>query len=274
MNESALDFSKRYGPTALVTGASDGIGAAMLAELAARGLNLVLAARRADRLEAHATSLRSDHGVEVLVVPVDLGTNEGPDNLVAATRGQDIGLYVACAGFGTAGRFMDNCASDELNMIDVNCHALTAVLHPLARQMAARGRGGIILMSSIVAFQGVANSANYAATKAYVQTLAEGLAAELASSGVDVLASAPGPVNTGFATRADMQMGSAASPETVAKATLRALGKTVTTRPGGQSKLLGYGLAMLPRSFRSRIMGQIMQGMTKHRDANKEKTTA
>ncbi|MCE8000923.1 MAG: SDR family NAD(P)-dependent oxidoreductase [Rhodobiaceae bacterium] len=274
MNRSAHNFSKRYGPAALVTGASDGIGAALATELAARGLNLIITARRADRLEALATSLRSDHGVEVLVVPVDLGINQGPDNLVDATSGQDIGLYVACAGFGTAGRFIDNSASEELNMIDVNCHAMTAVLHPLARQMAARRRGGIILMSSIVAFQGVGNSANYAATKAYVQTLAEGLAAELTSSGVDVLASAPGPVETGFATRADMQMGGAATPQTIAKATLQALGRTVTTRPGAQSKMLGYSLAMLPRRLRSRILGQIMQGMTKHRDANKEKTTA
>ena len=127
--------------------------------------------------------------------------------------------------------------------------------------MRARGKGGIILMSSIVAFQGVPNSANYAATKAYVQTLAEGLSRELGPSGVSVLSSAPGPVHTGFASRAGMQMGGATTAQTVARATLNALGQSTTTRPGLRSKLLGYGLGTLPRGIRSRILGTIMKGM-------------
>lgn len=260
-------FRAKYGPWALVTGASDGIGAAMAGDLAGRGLNLVLVARRQDRLEALAGRLRSAHGVEVQVVAADLGTQAGVDAVLGQIEGREVGLYVGAAGFGSAGRFVQTSAAQELNMIDVNCRALCALAHPLARAMQARGRGGIVLMSSIVAFQGVANSANYAATKAYVQSLAEGLAAELRPFGVDVLASAPGPVETGFAARADMRMGSAATPEVVARATLAALGRRRTIRPGGLAKLLGYGLGMLPRGLRSRILGQIMTGMTRHRDA-------
>jgi short-subunit dehydrogenase len=118
-------------------------------------------------------------------------------------------------------------------------------------------------MSSVLAFQGTPMSANYAATKAYVQSLAEGLGQELKSSGVDVLASAPGPVATGFATRAGIQMALAAAPDRVARATLAALGRQTTVRPGGLSKLLGWSLATAPRALRVMIMGRIMRGMVR-----------
>lgn len=270
MQPSDRNFARRYGPWALVTGASSGIGAGIATELAGSGLNLFLVARSEERLTALATACRKDHGFDVVTLAADLGLQDGIQHVLASIDSKDIGLYVACAGFGTAGPFVQNTVSDELNMIDVNCRALAALVHPIARKMMARGQGGIILMSSIVAVQGVANAANYAATKAYVQTFAEGLAKELVPRGVDVLASAPGPVDTGFAERADMRMSGAASPQKVATATLQALGKGGATRPGAQSKLLGYSLAMLPRSARSRIMGQIMTGMTKHHDASRK----
>jgi uncharacterized protein len=267
MNVASERFAAKYGPWALVTGASEGIGAALATELGARGLNLILVARRGDRLDALARSLSAAQGVTVEIIAAELGAASGVDAVLARVTGREIGLYVGSAGFGTSGAFVANPVAQELNMIDVNCRALCALAHPLAQAMQVRGRGGIVLMSSLVAFQGVANSANYAATKAYVQTLAEGLAAELRPFGVDVLASAPGPVDTGFAARADMRMGAAATPEAVAKATLAALGRRTTVRPGGLAKLLGYGLGMLPRGLRSRIMGGIMTGMTRHRDA-------
>lgn len=267
MSTSSGIFAASYGPWALVTGASEGIGAAFAAELAARGLNLVLVARRRDRLEALAARLQAEHRIAVRVIAADLGTGAGVAQVLAAVRDCDVGLYVGAAGFGTAGTFVQNGIDRELNMIDVNCRALCALAHPMARAMQARGRGGIVLMSSIVAFQGVANSANYAATKAYVQILAEGLAAELRPFGVHVLASASGPVDSGFAARAGMKMGRASTPEVVARATLAALGRKDTVRPGGLAKLLGFGLGMLPRGMRLRIMGQIMTGMTRHRNA-------
>ena len=130
-----------------------------------------------------------------------------------------------------------------------------------------RGGGGMILMSSIVAFQGTPFAAHYAATKAYVQSLAEGIAPELANRGIDVLACAPGPVASGFAARADMRMGAAETTERVARGALDALGQRKTVYPGALSKLLTGSLAMLPRRFRSVIMARIMRGMTKHQDA-------
>jgi len=122
------------------------------------------------------------------------------------------------------------------------------------------------LLASLVGFQGTPFSAHYAATKAYVQSLAEALHVELALSGVDVLASAPGPVQSGFAARAGMHFGVAVKPAEVAQATLDALGCKTTVVPGLLSKILTYSLSALPRSSRVRMMGWVMRGMTKQRD--------
>lgn len=263
-------FKATYGPWALVTGASDGIGREIAQLLAAKGMNLVLVARRADRLTQLADALGAAHRVDARPVAADLGVASDVERITAAIDGVDIGLYVANAGFGSAGAFADIDLGAELNMIDVNCRALTALAHTIANKMRGRQQGGMIFLSSIVAFQGVGNAATYSATKAYVQALAEALALELAADGIDVLASAPGPVATGFAKRADMRMASAATPQIVARATLGALGRRRVVRPGFQSKLLGYGLGILPRRLRSRILTQVMTGTIQHRHDAKE----
>lgn len=255
----------RYGPWAVVTGASEGIGRAIAQELAVAGLNLVLVARRADVLAALGKELAAAHGVETAVVAVDLAQSAGVTELLARTDELDVGLLVAAAGFGTAGRFLDNDLAVELDMLDVNCRAVVALGYHFGRRFVARKRGGLVFLSSLVAFQGAPRAAHYAATKAYVQTLAEGLGAELAPFGVDVLASAPGPVQSGFAARADMRMSQAADPRAVARGTLGALGRRGTVRPGGLAKLLGWSLATLPRWARVRVMTLIMGGMTAHR---------
>lgn len=125
----------------------------------------------------------------------------------------------------------------------------------------------MVLMSSLVGWQGTPYAAHYAATKAYVQSLAEGMHAELKGSGVDVLASAPGPVHSGFATRAGMRMSAAASPADVARISLAALGHKATVVPGALSKLLTYSLAMMPRVARTFVMRHVMRGMTRHQTA-------
>jgi short-subunit dehydrogenase len=219
----------------------------------------VLCARRKDVLEALASELP----VQSRVVAVDLSTRAGVAALAEATRELDVGLLVASAGFGTSGPFLEGALDDELGMIDVNCRALAELSHVFGQRFVARKRGGIVLMSSLVAFQGVPRAANYAATKAYVQSLAEGLRLELAPHGVDVLASAPGPVHSGFAARASMTMGFAQAPAEVARATLAALGKQGTVRPGLLAKLLEFSLQFLPRWGRVRMMGVVMSGMTR-----------
>ena len=253
----------RYGPVAVVTGASSGIGRAMAVQAAAAGLDVVLVARGQQLLDELAVELTASYGVHAQVVAADLGTTAGVTELLEATAGVDVGMLCAAAGFGTSGQFLEADIDTELNMLDVNCRAVLLMTHEFGRRLAARGRGGIVLMGSLVGYQGTPNAAHYAATKAYVQTLAEGLHAELRKSGVDVLSSAPGLVHTGFADRAGMTVGRAVHPHTVAAQSLSALGRRATVAPGGLSKVLSWSLAPLPRSARTRIMGQVMGGMTK-----------
>ncbi|NJR66442.1 MAG: SDR family oxidoreductase [Leptolyngbyaceae cyanobacterium CRU_2_3] len=258
-------FRARYGPWAVVTGASSGIGREIALYLAEAGLNLVLVARSRDVLEQIVSDVTARYGIEARVIDVDLAREKAVEEIEAETSNLDVGLLVAAAGFGTSGLFLDSTLEQEIEMLNVNCRALLSLSLHFGRRLASRGRGGIILMSSIVAFQGVPNSAHYAATKAYVQSLAESLHIELAPLGVDVLSSAPGPVHSGFAARADMRINGAMKPVDVAKTTLDSLGGKFTVLPGMLSKLILYSLAPLPRPMRARIVGMVMAGMTKHK---------
>jgi hypothetical protein len=242
----------------VVTGATSGIGRAIAAELAGAGLSLVLVARDTASLAAVADEL----GSEVVAVTADLSTAEGVAALVGATADLDVGLLVSAAGFGTSGALVDGDPATELAMLDLNCRATYLLGREFGTRLARRGRGGIVLFGSIVGYQGAPGAAHYAATKAYVQTLGEGLRHELAPAGVDVLVSSPGPVHTGFAARAGMTMTRALRPRDVAVATLAALGRRTTVTPGALSKLLRWSLATLPRSARTRVMGRVVAGMT------------
>lgn len=263
-------FRNRYGPWAVVTGASEGIGRAFADHLARRGLNLVLVARRGAILEDMAARYAAKHGIDVRVLTADLSQSGGPDTLADVTAALEVGLVVAAAGYGRSGPLIDSDIDDELRMLDVNCRSVLSTAAHFGRRFARQRRGGIILLSSLFAFQGVPRAANYAATKAYVQSLAEGLRIELAPFGVDVVASAPGPVQSGFAKRADMRMGLAAQPAEVARATLAALGRRSVVRPGWLAKVLEASLIGLPRWGRARILGHVVRGMTRHQDGEKD----
>jgi len=255
-------FQRRYGSWAVVTGASDGIGREFARELAGRGLNLVLVARRQAELQSLCRELSAEHGVECTAHAIDLSTRAGCLAVAQLSEELDVGLLVAAAGFGTSGNFIDESLETERNMLAVNCAAVLDLTWHCARRFAARGRGGVVLLSSIVAFQGVGRSANYAATKAWVQTFAEGLQMELGPVGVDVVAVAPGPVTSGFGARAKMDLGRAMPASLVAGEALDALGRRGLVRPGGLSKLLGWSLATMPRWGRVRVMSRIMGSMT------------
>lgn len=253
-----------YGPWALVTGASSGIGRELAERLAEAGLNLLIVARNKKALEDLAADWRTRYSVQVEVLAADLGEAAGIAAVIAGSQAHDVGLLVAAAGFGTSGPFVAGDVAAERAMLAVNCGALMELSLHFARVMTARGRGGIILLSSMVAFQGVPFAAHYAATKAYVQSLAEALRLELRPSGVHVLAAAPGPVHSRFADRADMVMSMALQPEAVGVPILRALGRKSTVLPGWLTKLLVYSLQTVPRWAKVRIMAKVMGGMTAH----------
>jgi hypothetical protein len=254
------DLLQRYGPTAVVTGASSGIGFAIARELAAFGLDLILVARRSDELQTLSAELEGTSGIKCVALQIDLSD---PHALPQALDelGADVGLCVAAAGFGATDPVASANLDVELNMVDVNCKSVLALSHWAVRHFASKGRGGLMLFSSILAFQGVRNSANYAATKAWNQVFAEGLAAE--NTWIDVLSVAPGPTSTGFGARSGMDTSSGASPEAVAKAAVRALPKGGTVRPTAMNKFLQGGLAMLPRGARTWVISKATATMIK-----------
>jgi uncharacterized protein len=251
----------RYGPWALITGASDGIGRALATQIAAEGINIVLAARSEDKLQALATELRSAHGIQTRVLVADLVDSAAADRIEELTMELDVGLVVLAAGFGTTGTFLETSLTAELQLLAVNVTAVMRLAHTFAGRLAARGTGGIVLFGSIVGWQGVPGQANYAASKAYVQCLAEALYHELAPHGVDVLAVAPGPVDSGFGARAGLAMTSATSTDVVAAAALNALGRRRTVIPGVRGKFLTAALTPLPRRMRSLILRKVIAGM-------------
>lgn len=260
-------LKRQYGPWAVVTGASSGIGLELATRLAESGLNLLLNARGEQRLTAVKTDLEARYGVEVRIVAADGSTPEGVGQVIAATRDLEVGLLIVAAGYGTSGLFLSASIDEEVNMLRVNCEALLILTHHFSRQFAAQQRGGIILMSSMVGFQGTPFAAHYAATKAYVQSLAEALAVELRPNGVDVLAAAPGPVASGFSARAGMEMNMYLTPEQVGIPILKALGRRSTVLPGALTKFLVFSLRTVPRWGKVRIMALVMGGMTKHKRA-------
>lgn len=255
-----------YGTLAMVTGASDGIGRAFAEKLAEAGFDLILVSRRDIELQAIADKLRTKHGVSVDVFATDLSIPSAVARLLEATRKREIGILVAAAGFGTSGAFVQNSIDAELQMIDLNCRAVVELSHGLGHDMAKRGRGAIVLFGSLVGWQGTPAAATYAATKAFIQAFAEGIGEELSSSGVDVMSVAPGPVDSGFANRANMTMGASDSPAQVALESLHALGRRRTVVPGRVGKFLTWSLALLPRQSRVTIMGKVMKGMARSGD--------
>jgi len=241
----------RYGPRALVVGASDGIGAAFASMLAARGLDVVLVARRRELLESLAARLRDEHGVDAEVVVADVGTAEGLAAVAAA--GRDVGLLVCNAAAGPVGSFAHLTPERLDAVLDVNCRAAAHLTRAIGVPMLARGRGGVILLSSMAGDRGAALVAHYAATKAYLRVLAEGLWAEWRPYGVDVLACCPGLVRTPTylatdAARPGRMVPPPMEPDAVARAALAALGHRPVVIPGRWNRLGAFAVArLLPR---------------------------
>jgi uncharacterized protein len=193
-------MSEWKGKTALITGASYGIGAAFAKRLAADGAALVLTARSADRLTALGEELRQKYGTTVTVIAADLADAKAPQHIFDEVRRQNltVDLLVNNAGFGAAGDFAFLPLDKQLEMIQVNVTALVALAHLFVQPMIARRNGAIINLASTASFQGVAYLATYAATKSFILNLSEGLWAECKPYGVRVMALCPGSTESNF----------------------------------------------------------------------------
>jgi hypothetical protein len=192
----------------LVTGASSGFGEEFARQYAAQGHSLVLVARRLDRLQALAETLRRQYGIDVVVEQVDLSDIGAVTQLHRRLRERNIAIDILInnAGHGLQGPFVDSPLDATLAMVQLDIASLTAVTHIFAQDMRARRRGKILLVASLLAYQGVQNFAVYAAAKAYVLRLGEALHRELKRDGITVTTLCPGLSDTGFAAAAQMKI--------------------------------------------------------------------
>jgi short-subunit dehydrogenase len=220
-------------------------------ELAESGFSVALAARREAPLSELAGELRRRFGVETRVLAVDLAHAEACAELEAATRALDLGLVVYNAAFCARGPFLAVSAEDHLRELDVNCRGPVLLAHGFGRRLVTRGRGAIILMSSLSGLQGTALLSNYAATKAFNAVLAEGLWEELRSEGVDVLSCLAGATRTPNFVRSQRPDGEpslrAMDPAQVAREALARLGKGPSSTPGLLNRAAALAMRLLPR---------------------------
>ncbi|MFC4452686.1 SDR family oxidoreductase [Deinococcus sonorensis] len=194
-------------PTALITGASGGIGEAMAVQLAARGIHLLLVARSEGRLQTLADRLSVQHGIRADVVALDLSDPQAPARLqqTVEERGLKVDFLINNAGFASYGEFWTLERQHELDMIQLNITALTELTHRFLPGMLERGRGRVLNVASTAAFMPGPLMAVYYASKAYVLSFSEALNEEVRGTGVAVTALCPGPVQTGFQARAQME---------------------------------------------------------------------
>jgi short-subunit dehydrogenase len=256
-------FCDRYGPWALVAGASKGIGAAFAELLAERGLNLVLIARNQAELTTFARDIERRRGVQVRTIAVDLAVETSLPPLIKEIENLEIGLLVYNAALSPIGPFLSLSPEDHLRVLQTNCRAPLLLTRAAAERMRQRRRGGIVLMSSFSGLQGGPWFAAYSATKAYLITLAESLREELKGDGVDVIAPIAGAVGTPTywsglkGRRSGVPV---MRPEQAARLALKHLGRRGSVVLGLFNTISAFALnKLLGRGARTRLMGRMMK---------------
>jgi short-subunit dehydrogenase len=209
-----------------------------------------------------AEDLQSQQAVGTRVVPVDLSRDDFLPIIERATKDLQVGLLVNNAGIATAGKFLDNDLGSELALLHINNRAALILAHHFGRSMRKQGRGGMIFVSSTVAFAGVPLWSNYAASKAHDLVFAEGLARELRRDGIAVLALCPGTTQTEFWS-SDTKPRFSMQPKAVVDVALRKLGRKTTVVAGWMNSIIAWSTRLLPRSWNAGIFGWVIGGMLK-----------
>ena len=264
-NGNDRSIKKWSGKWALVTGASAGIGMELARQLAAAGANLVLTARRTDRLETLASEFTAKHRVKVEICAADLTRPNAPDEIFAFTSGRGIEIHflINNAGFGAFG-FVHKIPQQRIvEMIQVNCTAVVALTQLYVPAMVARHDGDVMIVSSIAAFQAVPFNSAYAATKAFDLLFSEGIAEELRPFGVRVCALCPGSTTTEFQSVAEQPDRTFRSPETaekVARVGLEGMARNETcVISGGKNWLMVELERLAPRRFVAQMAAKMMR---------------
>lgn len=260
------DYRKRWsGKWALITGASAGIGLELAKLLAASGANLVLTARRADRLAKLAAELSAKHGIQVETLAADLARAEAPAEILNFTERKriEVELLVNNAGFGAFGYGHEIPGARLADMVQVNCAAVVQLTRLYVPAMVERRHGDVLIVASVAAFQAVPFISAYAATKAFDLIFAEGIAEELRPYGVRVCALCPGSTDTEFkdvAQQPDRTFRSAETAEKVARVGLEGLaaGKSCVVS-GAKNRMMVESERLAPRRFIARMAAKMMR---------------
>ena len=260
-------FKEKYGPWALIAGASVGLGASFAHELAQKGLNIALIARRPSPLESLSSEIKERHGVSVKTISLDLASPDMLKTVASETEGLEIGLLVYNTAYMLIGSFFKHPIDKQLRIIDVNCRGPLTLVHHFGQKMIERNRGGVILMTSLSGMQGAAWLASYGASKAFNIVLAEGLWYEMKDRGVDVLACCAGAISTpNYIASQPVSLGGFApkpvTTEKVAREAVAALGKKHMVIPGRAYRFSQTLLErLMSRKRRIKIMADSTQKM-------------
>jgi uncharacterized protein len=262
-----MTLKQKYGSTALVAGASEGIGAAFAEYLAAEGMDLVLIARNPVPLQQFADSLQNKYKVRTMCLTCDLADQNSTQQILEALKGKKVNLIVYNAARTLIGPFIKNSVQDHARMAQVNMMTPLNMLHAFGEEMLNKGKGAIILMASLAGFQGSGYLSVYAATKAFNRVLAESLWYEWKKSGVDIIACCAGatatpgykisnPEKTGFFTPGVL------APEEVAAECFKRLGKKPSFIPGIGNRIASFIMQkIIPRKMAITIMGDTTRKM-------------
>lgn len=238
----------KYGKWALITGASSGIGEEFAMQLAALNFNLVLVARRKEKLENLSAELIAKNNIETLVISLDLSTPNFLETIKQQTNHLDIGLLINNAGFAITGSFLNDKLENQLSLLDVNCKAPLILSHYFGNKMLVKGSGGIINIASTAAFLPLPYWSNYAASKAYLLSFSEGIWHELKHKGIDVLAVCPGPTQTEFASIAKVNF-KGMTANNVVNYALENLGENSSVIVGFANQFLNFFLRFFSRNL-------------------------
>ncbi|MCH0567032.1 MULTISPECIES: SDR family oxidoreductase [unclassified Streptomyces] len=269
-----MNTVSEYGPWAVVTGASSGIGRAVAEHLAAEGVHLVLAARSTGRLEELGRRLTREHGVRHRVVTVDLSRTDGAATLLQTVGDLDVGLLVSNAGAGRPGRFLDQELDDLRARLTLNTTTHLELAHAFGHRFAARGRGAMLLVSALGALHGLPHMAHESASKAYVLHLGEALHHELAPAGVAVTVMLPGNVDTPIIDALGLDRGRLPlrplPVETAVRQAFEALRRRRTTVI--PDRRLRAATRLTPRALSIRMNGRMLEQAARNLDARRPAT--
>ncbi len=256
-------FVKKYGNWALVTGASKGIGHEIAQQLAAGGMNIVLVARQTDLLEQAAKDLERMHGVDTRVMAEDLTQPDAVSRIEMAVDDLDIGVLVPNAGIEINGEFIYTDSVKQHEQINVNVLAPTQMAHHFGKRMADRGKGAILFVSSLFAYQGIPYFSSYAASKSYILILGESLHVELKQHGVDVTVLSPGLTKTDMTAKIPIRWSRLPmiphTPGKVARVGLKSIGKKPSVVPGLLNKIYAWENRFMTRIMPTKLFGFLIR---------------